>query len=118
MAGGSNTIQERVARIEQTISELVGVNGDVQSDVQSPGSSLMGRLEAIEKKQTELSELLDNLSRDMEQLAQNSSAELGVLKRAMNGGNSMDVLKKVPEPKAFSGARDAKELENFLWDME
>ncbi|KAF5184529.1 hypothetical protein FRX31_025884, partial [Thalictrum thalictroides] len=81
---------ERVARIEQTISELVGVNGDVQSDVQSPGSSLMGRLEAIEKKQTELSELLDNLSRDMEQLAQNSSDELGVLKRAINGGNSMD----------------------------
>ncbi|KAF5177015.1 hypothetical protein FRX31_033398, partial [Thalictrum thalictroides] len=102
MAGGSNTIQERVARIEQTISELVGGNGDVQSDVQSPGSSLMGRLEAIEKKQTELSELLDNLSRDMEQLAKNSSDKLGVLKRAMNGGNSMDVLKKVPKPKAFS----------------
>ena len=25
---------------------------------------------------------------------------------------------KVPEPKRFEGARDAKELENFLFDME
>jgi hypothetical protein len=25
---------------------------------------------------------------------------------------------KVPEPKPFMGAGNAKELENFLWDME
>ena len=25
---------------------------------------------------------------------------------------------KVPEPKLFGGARSAKELENFLWNME
>ena len=25
---------------------------------------------------------------------------------------------KVPEPKSFNGARSAKDLENFLWDME
>ena len=25
---------------------------------------------------------------------------------------------KIPEPKAFSAARSAKELENFIWDME
>ncbi|KAL0291699.1 UNVERIFIED_CONTAM: hypothetical protein Scaly_2624700 [Sesamum calycinum] len=25
---------------------------------------------------------------------------------------------KVPDPKPFGGARSAKELENFLWDME
>ena len=25
---------------------------------------------------------------------------------------------KIPEPKAFSCARSAKELENFIWDME
>jgi hypothetical protein len=30
----------------------------------------------------------------------------------------MGKLLKVPEPKPFVGARSAKELENFLWDME
>ena len=25
---------------------------------------------------------------------------------------------KVPEPKPINGARSAKDLENFLWDME
>lgn len=25
---------------------------------------------------------------------------------------------KIPGPKAFNGSRNAKELENFLWDIE
>ena len=48
--------------------------------------------------------------------------EMGLLKRALanppdrNDGATSKM--KVPEPKAFNGARNAKELENFLWDME
>ena len=36
------------------------------------------------------------------------------------GSSSVDRGKraKVPEPKRYEGARDAKELENFLFDME
>ncbi|KAI9168920.1 hypothetical protein LWI28_003980 [Acer negundo] len=49
--------------------------------------------------------------------------EIGVLWRALNNSpNHRDegsVLRiKVPEPKHFQGSRNAKELENFLWDME
>jgi hypothetical protein len=44
-----------------------------------------------------------------------------VLKRAISGmpiGGDAPMKLKVPEPKAFAGVRSAKELENFLWDME
>ncbi|XP_050365423.1 uncharacterized protein LOC126783937 [Argentina anserina] len=44
--------------------------------------------------------------------------EISVLKKALSN-ESLTVPKvKVPEPKAFHGVRNAKELENFLWDME
>lgn len=41
--------------------------------------------------------------------------QLGVVNRAAD-----DVLGKlkVPEPKKFEGARSAKDLENFIWDMQ
>lgn len=47
--------------------------------------------------------------------------ELEILKmavRALNSSCGEEALKtKVLEPKLFSGGRNAKELENFLWDM-
>ncbi|KAI9193973.1 hypothetical protein LWI28_001930 [Acer negundo] len=49
--------------------------------------------------------------------------EIGVLRRALNNSpNHRDEGSvsriKVPKPKHFQGSKNAKELENFLWDME
>ncbi|GAV87656.1 hypothetical protein CFOL_v3_31082, partial [Cephalotus follicularis] len=48
--------------------------------------------------------------------------DISLLKKAIHGGPSRvegaSNKFRVPEPKQFSGRRDAKELENFLWDME
>ncbi|KAK9168819.1 hypothetical protein Syun_000959 [Stephania yunnanensis] len=48
--------------------------------------------------------------------------EIKLLKRAVGGSSEVAVVvksrTKVPEPKKFSGKRSAKELENFIWDME
>ena len=45
-----------------------------------------------------------------------------MLKKAIVGKGSGDGCEKsklkVLEPKKFNGSRNAKELENFLWDME
>ncbi|GAV92049.1 hypothetical protein CFOL_v3_35433 [Cephalotus follicularis] len=44
-----------------------------------------------------------------------------VMKRAIRGqGVAAETPSKVkfPEPKSFAGTRSAKDLENFLWDME
>lgn len=43
----------------------------------------------------------------------------GVDHAAIGGSSNEDFTKiKVPEPKAFSGARDTKTLENFMWYMD
>ena len=47
--------------------------------------------------------------------------KIALLKRAMRGlprEGEVATKVKVPEPKPFNGARSAKDLENFLWDME
>ena len=46
-----------------------------------------------------------------------------LLKRAMVHGtpsasDPSPTKVRMPEPKPFGGARNAKDLENFLWDME
>lgn len=42
--------------------------------------------------------------------------DLALVKRASREGGTRKL--KVPEPQVFVGARDAKALDNFLWDME
>ncbi|KAL4597902.1 hypothetical protein ACB092_11G021700 [Castanea dentata] len=47
--------------------------------------------------------------------------EIALLKRAVSGlprEGEVVTKVKVPEPKPFNGAKSAKGLENFLWDME
>ena len=47
--------------------------------------------------------------------------EITLLKKAMRGlprEGEVATKVKVPKPKSFNGARSAKDLENFLWDME
>ncbi|GAV65558.1 hypothetical protein CFOL_v3_09073 [Cephalotus follicularis] len=48
--------------------------------------------------------------------------DISILKKALQGSSSgaAGSLRNfnVPEPKQFNGKRDAKELENLLWDME
>ncbi|KAF5192311.1 hypothetical protein FRX31_018102 [Thalictrum thalictroides] len=86
MAGGANQMQERVSRLETTLTNLVGETSDVQNNGDSVISSLLARLDALEKKNEELAD-------DFEKLAENASNELGVLKKAVNNTNQMDVMK-------------------------
>lgn len=49
--------------------------------------------------------------------------DLYLVKKALHSQRANDDVPaaakvKVPEPKFFDGARDAKELENFIWDVE
>ncbi|KAL0456008.1 UNVERIFIED_CONTAM: hypothetical protein Slati_0940000 [Sesamum latifolium] len=59
-----------------------------------------------------------DMRRDMEQM----SIQIGLLQRAVSNtpvvAHDVGARLWIPEPKAYSGARDAKEVENFLFDME
>ena len=65
---------------------------------------------------------LQSLMVDYQKAIQSMGAETAILKRVMAQCLSivLDALPKerVPQPKGFRGARNAKELENFLWNIE
>ncbi|KAL0411643.1 UNVERIFIED_CONTAM: hypothetical protein Slati_3754000 [Sesamum latifolium] len=59
-----------------------------------------------------------DMRRDIEQM----SIQIGLLQRAVSNApvvaHDVGARLRIPEPKAYGGARDAKEVENFLFDME
>ncbi|KAL0378936.1 UNVERIFIED_CONTAM: hypothetical protein Sradi_3199100 [Sesamum radiatum] len=61
---------------------------------------------------------ISDMRREMEQM----SIQIGLLQRAVNNApvvaHDVGARLWIPEPKAYGGARDAKEVENFLFDME
>ena len=127
MAG--ETLKERVPRLEEIVGNWNSEEGtvsawsahvsnelNVQKDLaESHAKHVKG--EFVERK-AEVQSELEALSRMMESL----QADVAVLKKDVLQGCSSysDAGPKVrvPEPKGFSGNRNAKELENFLWDME
>ncbi|XP_070002415.1 uncharacterized protein [Nicotiana sylvestris] len=101
MAGGNAELREKVAALEA----LVGtVDGD-------QFLTILTRLAYHEAEMNRLSQECTDLK-----------MENGLLRRAVGndeaqrGANCTKV--RIPEPKEFNGARSAKKLENFLWDME
>ncbi|KAL0442639.1 UNVERIFIED_CONTAM: hypothetical protein Slati_1986600 [Sesamum latifolium] len=59
-----------------------------------------------------------DMRRDMEHM----SIQIGLLQRAVSNTpvvtHDVGARLRIPEPKAYGGARNAKEVENFLFDME
>ena len=74
---------------------------------------------------TRYNDILDQLLKVAKRIEEWFSAieqDVSLLKKAIVGqgscvGGQKSKL-KVPEPKKFDGSQNAKELENFLWDME
>lgn len=125
MARDGDTTKDRVIRLEK----LVGVDAP---DAEEALLNRMDRLvEAVKYLQGQVEDLRtkhDEMSQDTAAMAEvqrqesvAQSEEITLLKRAVLDqpqGQVGRTRMKVPEPKSFGGARSAKELENFVWDVE
>ncbi|OIT04195.1 hypothetical protein A4A49_64309 [Nicotiana attenuata] len=101
MAGGNAELKEKVVALEA----LVGtVDGD-------QFLTIMTRLVYLEGELNRLSHECTDLKTENELLHRAVGND-----EAQRGADRSRV--KIPEPKEFNGARSAKKLENFLWDME
>ncbi|KAL0298168.1 UNVERIFIED_CONTAM: hypothetical protein Sangu_3157200 [Sesamum angustifolium] len=133
--GGINirweAMEARVRRLEELIGKpeqppSVGLIQQVSS-IQEMVESLRMKvkeelpetvLKGLESVSDEISCLTDAVDYKLESL----KADLRLVKLAVansgTDGSAVAPKVRVPDPKPFGGERSAKELENFLWDME
>ncbi|KAG6515905.1 hypothetical protein ZIOFF_026343 [Zingiber officinale] len=112
MAGGSHELRERLSSVEALLGAVP--NGEDVCD-------LVARVLTLEASVLHIQE---SLMEEMAQMWKNNEDlryEIIVLRRAMASSSEavpQRPLVRVPKLKSFGGTRSAKELENFLWDME
>lgn len=130
MAGGSsnyNELKDRVAALEALLGMTENA-GDVTSIVRRI-YGLNTELAQFRETMTIRTTGYDNFRQevltqieDLKRVNENLNLEVMVLQRALagvNAGHEAERSKvRIPEPKAFTGSRSAKELENFLYDMK
>ncbi|OIT21969.1 hypothetical protein A4A49_56044 [Nicotiana attenuata] len=101
MAGGNAELKEKVAALEALIET---VDGDQFLTIMTLLAYLEGELNRLCQECTDL------------------KTENGLMRRAVGNDEAQReayrTRVKIPEPNEFNGARSAKKLENFLWDME
>ena len=123
------TLKERTTRLEQILGYWPSEEGTVVTWADRIRNDIDVQRHLLEQNDEFSGEQMRNLKaqiqtwrEDMESKMQSLAEDVAVLKKAIMQGASptTDAPPKVtvPEPKGFSGNRNAKELENFLWDME
>ncbi|KAL3505960.1 hypothetical protein ACH5RR_031342 [Cinchona calisaya] len=120
MAGGT---VDRVQRLEVVVNQLMEQLGDLPEGYVLR-SSLDETRDAVEAVRDHFQQVEQSFNARFVAL-ERIQEDMAVLKKAVAGvelggstGHSSMARMKVPDPKHFDGARSAKELENFLWDME
>ncbi|KAA0045293.1 uncharacterized protein E6C27_scaffold316G00510 [Cucumis melo var. makuwa] len=124
-------IQELLARVD-TLEETVGRTGSHERGDSSTGSvaHIEERVQELDSSQKTLLEMINVMSEDFRatlDVVRNEiadvNARLSLTMRAMANqtptGEAIPVSRvKILKPKPFCGARDAKALENYIFDLE
>ncbi|GJV02082.1 putative retrotransposon gag domain, aspartic peptidase domain protein [Tanacetum coccineum] len=90
------------------------LNGDLKRELHDLRDSFMGKITKIRE---EFGEEVSTLH----QLVENLQADVALCKRSLasGGGNTNHGLKiDVPKPSPFVGKREARAVDDFLWEME
>ena len=124
-----DVLRERMTRMEETLGEWPGEEGTVASwaehtmgEIQVQRSLLETYDNFFEEKFVGFKSEMQSLMDDFKGALQSYGEDVAVLKKAVLQGSSLGPEApskvRVLELKGFKGNRNAKELENFLWDME
>ncbi|KAG8374924.1 hypothetical protein BUALT_Bualt10G0046200 [Buddleja alternifolia] len=128
-----NALRDRILEMEMRIFWVEGFMGTPPKLLETTVFQALEKIDALQKSVNEIPSFIEgrimSMGEDLGMLTDVVdlkidviNTELSVLKRAMGGSmpneRPSSSKLKVPDLKPFCGARDAKELENFLWDME
>ena len=117
---GAVSLSVQTGRQAEEIGTLNASHEALKQEMETRFVDLMAELVTFVDSAKAKHDDLEKLVLDVVGDVQTVKDETTLIKRAMNSpseaGSSSKI--KVPEPKSFNGSRNAKELENFLWDME
>lgn len=127
-----NELQEKLQALETYVgTRLVGEEGSLVDQFRASNALLENLRAEVAEHVVEFNKKLDDMAHDVlaatnrtlevSERFERISEDMALVKRAVAGGPVSDghhSKLRVPEPKSFGGSRNAKELENFLWDME
>ena len=135
LAVQSERQHDEIVALQVAVERVDGVVGtppddalEVVSQLAEHDASLRSLEKALKNVVRDINDRFNNSLKDMLTMTdsfsasmRNLEADVALLKRAVSQGRGNDghgSKIKVPEPKSFNGTRSAKDLENFLWDME
>ncbi|KAH6818087.1 hypothetical protein C2S51_001690 [Perilla frutescens var. frutescens] len=102
-------LEEKVATLQDKVDTLEEENMDLHhrlSESREAWSTVGDTQRAIERLETQVA------------LLQQAVVNRGPAGRMENFGTGGGAKKRIPEPQLYSGVRNAKEVDNFLFDME
>ncbi|CAL5371561.1 unnamed protein product [Camellia sinensis] len=121
MVSGMDALKDRVTRLENLVGDPADENISLTDRLDAVGTRLLAlESSTADRFKDVLSDVLA-ISDSWKDKIQEIVDEQSLLKKAICGHTNSEKAPskiKVPDPKAFAGNRSAKELENFLWDME
>ncbi|KAJ8493969.1 hypothetical protein OPV22_015690 [Ensete ventricosum] len=114
--------ETRLDVLEASVEELYQGQGRLLG-VESSQEEAEARTEKVESLIDQLTEDTKDFVRHLHEVVAELTAKVMVLTRTLDAGGSNTRVAppqhfRAPEPQCYGGARDAKELENFLFDME
>ena len=120
----------QVSRLDAEIGTTTVANTTLSTQIadavlllDSQRESMETREKAVEEWMESLHDRMRAMTEEFEEQIRYLEGEIVLLKQAVVQGTPAaadppPAKVRVPEPKPFGGARNAKDLENFLWDME
>ncbi|KAK4273516.1 hypothetical protein QN277_021899 [Acacia crassicarpa] len=127
------TLMVKVDALEETLHEVIARVDKVESDAETLETHTLERLDGLRSTvdsnlnaEVERAESMRRLEVKVMDAITAMQDQLNSLKTSLErqtplvGGTSgaREVRLDLPKPKEFQGVRDAKEVENFLWQME
>ncbi|KAL3626889.1 hypothetical protein CASFOL_029294 [Castilleja foliolosa] len=121
----SDDVEARLRRLEELVRPPSSPNlRGLHSQLSDMRSKLETLVKAVAQFADDVPASIKVRFKSMSDEIERIKDDVNLLKRAAREGQSgsgdraTSSKVRVPEPSAFGGARVAKELENFLWDME
>jgi len=112
LAEGDESLAVQNMRLNET---MIGMDAAFKSFV----TDLNGRMSTLGEAMMTLTDEVQKRFDGLQSKVTHLEEDVALLKKAvLSDATSTSKRMKVPEPKAFEGIRNAKMLENFLWDME